>query len=138
MGMRGRRKSRGGGGVTGRTHKKPRPFPESLEEREMLPPEFKRMETYVPARARCGENIVVNPFEIQNAGTTASGSFQVEWYLSQDSTGSSGDYLLGLSNGAFSYLHPGIAGGGVSGGNKSVTLQLPSNPVWPGTSFFII
>ena len=89
--------------------------------------------------AAWGDVIQVNA-QINNTGYGASGPFQVRWFLSQDSNGSSGDIPLSRTGGAgTSYNHVGIAG--KSDGNQfSVTLQLP--PALPsgltGTNFFVV
>jgi hypothetical protein len=94
---------------------------------------------YATDIARWGQSISVQS-QVKNAGTGASGAFQVAWYLSKDGTGSSDDILLSRTNGAGRYYsHAGIAGNSV-GSDFTVNLQLPSvMPLgWKGTRFFVI
>ncbi len=89
--------------------------------------------------AQWGQTINVDTAVIKNAGTGASGAFQVEWYLSRDAIGSADDIRLMRTDGSSSYRQTGI-GAGANGGNFNVALQLPINlPTgWSGTSFYVV
>ncbi len=90
-----------------------------------------------PAEAQVGQTITVQS-QVHNTGTSASGTFQVQWYLSQDSVGSS-DVLLSLANGATSLTEASIAGKSF-GPTLSVGLKLPGSlPTgWTGDSFYLL
>jgi hypothetical protein len=93
----------------------------------------------VTGSAKWGDVITVQQAQIRNTGSGASGPFQVQWYLSRDSVGSSDDLLLALGNGATSYAHGGISGQGY-GPMFTTTLKLPAAPPagWSGTQFFVV
>ncbi len=76
---------------------------------------------------------------VRNSGSAASGSFQVQWYLSRDAIGSSDDVLLGLAGGGTAYSHTPLAAGSV-GPAFPVSLRLPSAAPagWTGSSFSIV
>lgn len=89
-------------------------------------------------RSQLGQAISVQA-QVRNAGTAASGPFQVQWYLSRDSAGSSDDILLSRGNGATSYAHASI-GANSTAALFSVSLVLPGSLPggWDGVSFYVI
>ncbi len=91
-----------------------------------------------PAQAQWGQPITLQA-QIQNLGTASSGSFQVQWFLSPNSSGSNSDLLLQTSSGAMSLTQSAIAANH-SGPLFSVTVQLPAAAPagWNGVSFWII
>lgn len=86
-----------------------------------------------------GQTINVERAQIFNAGPAAADTFAVQWYLSQDSTGSADDILLYQSSGFSAYYHAGIAGD-TYGPEFSASLKLPTikPSTWSGDSFFIV
>ncbi len=86
------------------------------------------------------DEIISVQAKVSNLGTVATGDFNVQWYLSEDSKGSADDILLertqGLGN---SYLVKGIAPGGTSF-SINANLQLPEviPADWEGTLFYLI
>lgn len=69
--------------------------------------------------------VVTMDSQIAAFGSTPSGAFHVQWYLSTDYTGSSDDILLPLVGGATSYAHGSITPGQL-GSRFNVQLQLPA------------
>jgi hypothetical protein len=94
----------------------------------------------VPNSAQWGQTLTVQQAQIRNVGSGAAGPFQVQWYLSRDSLGSSDDILLPLANGVgIAYSHSGIAGNSY-GPLFSVNLQLPGTlpSGWGGANFYVV
>lgn len=90
-----------------------------------------------PTSAAWGQtiNLAAN---VRNVGTQAAGSFQVEWYLSQDGTGSASDILLPLAGGATSFTVSGLAAGAIRGIQTSVTLPSSAPAGWSGGAYYIV
>jgi len=77
--------------------------------------------------------------QIRNRGNAATGTFSVQWFLSNDAAGSSEDVLLTLASGASSSAHTAIAAGGF-GAKQTISLKLPTTAPsgFSGMNFFLI
>jgi len=78
--------------------------------------------------------------QVRNTGNTASGAFNVQWYLSKDAAGSSDDVLLSqVKSGATFMAHPSIAATS-SGAVQSISLLLPklAPTGFKGENFYVI
>lgn len=71
------------------------------------------------------DSVITMDSQLHNGGSTLSGSFNVQWYLSKDAAGSSDDILLTRVGGGTNYLHSSI-GPGANGSRFNVDLQLPA------------
>jgi len=89
--------------------------------------------------ASWGDTILLDKVQVQNAGSVATGSFNLQWFLSQDDRISSDDILLTLVGGATSFAQAGIAGNGF-GPSQTVEVVLPATAPagWSGSDFFIV
>ncbi|MEO8496427.1 MAG: peptidoglycan DD-metalloendopeptidase family protein [Planctomycetota bacterium] len=92
-----------------------------------------------PNDAQWGDQIVLNRAQVRNAGSSASGSFQLQWYLSPDHYGSNDEFLLPLAGGGTSYVHGSVAANGY-GPLFNTTLVLPNSlPAgWSGEKFYVV
>jgi len=93
-----------------------------------------------PTQAKWGEQIVLNRAQVRNVGNSPSGAFDVEFYLSKDSHGSSDDVLLARADGSGTrYQQASIPGHGMSA-MFYPTLKLPDNPPsgFSGERFYIV
>ncbi len=77
--------------------------------------------------------------QIKHSGNTASGAFNVQWYLSKDAVGSSDDVPLSLAQGGASYAHASIAAAS-SGAKQTISLKLPAATPsgFSGQDFYVI
>ena len=92
-----------------------------------------------PTIAFWGDTLAVNA-RVRNLSTGASDRFRIQWYLSQDTTGSADDLLLPLADGGGTYYsHPGLAAGAY-GARFVVSVVLPAAlPAgWTGDRFHVI
>lgn len=93
-----------------------------------------------PNQAKWGEQIVLNRAQVRNVGSSQSGAFDVEFYLSKDRHGSSDDVLLSRADGSGTrYQQSSISGHGM-GATFYPKLKLPDNPPsgFSGENFYIV
>jgi uncharacterized protein YdeI (BOF family) len=85
------------------------------------------------------EAITLDKVRVKNHGTADSGSFSLQFVLSQDTTLSSDDVVLDLVGGGNALAHASIAGNGM-GPLSAVDLLLPSSvPTgFSGTDFYVL
>jgi murein DD-endopeptidase MepM/ murein hydrolase activator NlpD len=93
-----------------------------------------------PSQAQWGEQIVLNLAQVRNVGSSPSGTFDVEFYLSKDGHGSNDDVLLSRADGSGArYPHSSIPGKG-TGATFYPKLKLPDSPPsgFSGEDFYIV
>jgi hypothetical protein len=91
-----------------------------------------------PTDARWGQVIGIES-QVRNTESTASGSFQIEWYISRDRFVSSDDIRLYHTSGVAAYNHAGVTGNNL-GPYFTALRQLPSAlpSGWSGSNFYVV
>jgi murein DD-endopeptidase MepM/ murein hydrolase activator NlpD len=112
---------------------------EQEERRELLATDLQGYWMLAANTAAWGQTFQVERAQIRNEGSTPSGAFYEQWYLSRDHYGSNDDVLLAQPNGLNFYYHDSIAANSY-GPQFSLNLQLPGSPPAGsnGQDFFVV